>query len=135
MLAIESHRADHAMPPASLEALVPGYLAELPVDPNSPDGAPLRYRLLEPNHAEPVELDYLLWSVGSNGVDDGGVFTIGVPTSRRDAIPSGISALELMDRSFQRRGTLLTGDIILNMPTERLHQLIEAAQHEASNPD
>ena len=135
MLAIESHRADHAMPPASLEALVPGYLAESPVDPHSPDGAPLRYRLLEPNHAEPVELDYLLWSVGRNGVDNGGVFTIGVSSSRRDAIPSDISALELMDRSFQRRGILLTGDIILNMPTERLHQLIEAAQHEASNPD
>lgn len=62
-LAIRRYQLKHegAVPP-SLEALVPGYLDKLPVDPW--DGKTLRYR---------VEGDgYLLYSVGMNGVDDGG---------------------------------------------------------------
>lgn len=135
MLAIESHRADHAGPPTSLEALVPDYLSRVPVDPFSPDRATMRYRPLGLNHEDPVELDYLLWSVGPNGTDDGGAFAIGEPVSRPMSMLPGLSALELLREARRNSGTWMTEDIILNMPTERLRQLIEAAQHEASNPD
>ncbi|MDW8263382.1 MAG: hypothetical protein RMJ35_12715, partial [Phycisphaerales bacterium] len=46
--------------PASLDALVPGYLPTVPADPMAA-GKPLNYR----SGAEAI-----LWSVGENGVDD-----------------------------------------------------------------
>ncbi len=61
-LATAIYRADHAdaLPP-TLEALVPDYLPAVPVDPLG-DGQPLQY-----------DADRgIVWSVGDNGVDDGG---------------------------------------------------------------
>ena len=49
--------------PDSLDALVPDILAEVPVD--WFDGKPLRYRL-------EADGSYWLWSIGGDGVDDGG---------------------------------------------------------------
>jgi hypothetical protein len=49
--------------PASLDSLVPKFIAAMPVDPV--DGEPLRYRLNRDG-------TFLLYSVGDNGVDDGG---------------------------------------------------------------
>lgn len=61
-LAIEEHRHEHGSLPSRLDQLVPQYIAETPVDPFI--GQPLRYR---------VEAErYLIYGVGSNGMDDGG---------------------------------------------------------------
>ena len=51
--------------PAKLAELVPNYLDEVPRDPMAPDGATIRYR---PQAEVPV-----LYSVGRNGIDDGGL--------------------------------------------------------------
>ncbi|MFN0125536.1 MAG: hypothetical protein ACKV19_02490 [Verrucomicrobiales bacterium] len=50
--------------PESLDALVPDYLPAIPID---FDGRPIRYA------AAPATGRYRLWSVGSDGQDDGGV--------------------------------------------------------------
>ncbi len=62
-LAIERHRLTHQNQlPASLNALVPAYLKSVPVDPF--DGEPIRYRRLPKG--------YVVYSIGSDGADDGG---------------------------------------------------------------
>lgn len=60
--ALERSRLAHGEYPATLDALVPEYLARVPLDPASVE--PLRYRLEAPDK-------FTLWSVGWNGVDDG----------------------------------------------------------------
>lgn len=67
-LAIRNYREDHGTWPASLELLVPGYLDVLPLDPWS--GQSLLYR--------PTEPDFVLYSVGWDGDDDGGHGQIGI---------------------------------------------------------
>jgi hypothetical protein len=62
-LAIERFRHREGRLPAKIDQLVPNYLGAPLIDPF--DGAALRYR------ADAAE--YLVYSVGSNGVDDGGV--------------------------------------------------------------
>lgn len=62
-IAIERFYLKHGRLPQQLDELVPGFLDSLPVDPF--DGAPLRYRV------DPGE--YLVYSVGANERDDGGV--------------------------------------------------------------
>jgi hypothetical protein len=62
-MALRLYRMDHNGEwPASLAALVPKYLAEVPIDPF--DGKPIRYRAAGD--------DSIIWSVGFNLVDDGG---------------------------------------------------------------
>lgn len=61
--ALETYRAKHGSYPASLSDLSPGTLTKLPDDPFSP-GAPLRYRK--------TEKGFVLYSVGPDGIDDGG---------------------------------------------------------------
>ena len=65
LLAIRMYRLDHggAYPP-SLEALVPAYLPQVPIDAMAAGGRPMRYC---PERKPPV-----IYSVGSNGTDDGG---------------------------------------------------------------
>lgn len=70
MLALERWRADRGVYPPSLEVLVPAYLPGLPDDPFS-DG-PLRYRLIDASSDDPFGA-YVLYSVGTNRTDDGGV--------------------------------------------------------------
>jgi len=60
--ALRRYVLQHGSPPKSLAALVPGYLSAVPQDPYG-DG-PLVYRTTNDG--------YLLYSVGSNGTDDGG---------------------------------------------------------------
>jgi hypothetical protein len=62
-IAIERHIKRNGLPPKSLSELIPGLLQELPHDCFS--GQPLCYRLSENG-------GYLLYSVGTNGSDDGG---------------------------------------------------------------
>jgi hypothetical protein len=59
---LRCYRAEHGQPPATLDELVPRYLKTLPLDPFS--GKPLIYR--------PQGTNWLLYSVGPDGVDDGG---------------------------------------------------------------
>ena len=63
-LALSSYAADHGGHPESLAALVPDYLPAVPADPLAPDGRALTY--------VPQEKGYQLYSLGQNGVDDGG---------------------------------------------------------------
>ena len=71
-VAIERYRRTHGESlPAGLTDLVPNYLAELPEDPLT--GKPLLYR---------IDADaYLVYSVGSNGKDDGGSLLLQAPNA------------------------------------------------------
>jgi hypothetical protein len=62
VFALSLYRTDLGNYPTSLAALVPTYLDQIPLDPM--DGQPTRYR--------PQGDGYVLWSVGHNGIDDGG---------------------------------------------------------------
>lgn len=61
--ALERHWLQHASYPVSLDALQPDFLDRIPLD---LDGKPLRYRQDSGNGR------YQLWSVGINGLDEGG---------------------------------------------------------------
>ncbi len=61
-LALEAHRIEKGTYPDALTDLVPGHLAALPVD--HFDDQPLIYRRAGEG--------YVLYSVGANGLDDGG---------------------------------------------------------------
>jgi hypothetical protein len=62
-IALKRYSLKYHKPPASLEALVPEFLPTVPVD--YMDGKPVRYRLK-------AEGNFLLYSVGADGEDDGG---------------------------------------------------------------
>ena len=62
-LALRAHQLERGAPPPNLQALVPAYLKAVPADPFGA-GEPLRYRT--------DGASYTLWSIGSDGVDDGG---------------------------------------------------------------
>jgi hypothetical protein len=62
-LALKRYSLQHGRAPKSLESLVPGFLPAVPID--GMDGKPMRYRLIEDG-------TFLLYSVGEDGVDDGG---------------------------------------------------------------
>ncbi len=64
-LAIQAWRVTHDRLPKSLSEVVPKYMDEIPVDPFDPDGGLLRYRRTDDG--------YVLYSVGQNCIDDGGV--------------------------------------------------------------
>jgi len=67
VLAMELYRRDNSGSyPPSLEALVPRYLPAVPLDPMT--GTPLRFRPAPADTGRPI-----VYSVGSDGVDDGGV--------------------------------------------------------------
>jgi len=62
-LALRAYRLDHGAYPGDLSDLVPDYLGAVPQDPSAAD-APLRYQ---------IDGDrYILYSIGPDGVDDGG---------------------------------------------------------------
>ncbi|HYE62156.1 MAG TPA: hypothetical protein VD997_09175 [Phycisphaerales bacterium] len=72
VLAVERYRDRHAgQAPQRLEALVPEYVASLPRDPIS--GKPLVYRVLDAA-ADPQGRSYVLYSVGGDGIDNGGEY-------------------------------------------------------------
>lgn len=61
-LALRCYQSEHGRAPAKLDELVPAYLKHVPLDPFN--GQPVIYR--------PQGEDWLLYSVGPDGVDDGG---------------------------------------------------------------
>lgn len=65
LLAVELHRARRGSLPDSLDQLVPGILEEVPADLFDPEGG-FRYRVTDDG------ADYLLYSIGFDGQDDGG---------------------------------------------------------------
>jgi len=70
LLAIEIYRRMHGnTPPESLDALVSSSIAHLPLDPYASEGR-FRYRVLDA--PDEVGRRYLLYSVGADGVDNGG---------------------------------------------------------------
>ncbi len=79
-LAIRAYQLEHGRLPASLDSLGPDLLSAAPTDPFDLAGGPLRYRLGDEG--------YELYSVGLNGVDDGGISIVdeeeGIPSPRGD---------------------------------------------------
>jgi len=63
-LAIRTFRNEEGKLPRSLDELVPEYLPTIPVDPFDLEGRSLRYRVIQDR--------FTLYSVGVDGVDDGG---------------------------------------------------------------
>ena len=61
-MALRSYQFEHGGPPAKLEDMVTNFLAKLPQDPFG--ACPLTFRSQGTN--------WLLYSIGSDGVDDGG---------------------------------------------------------------
>ena len=64
-IAVHAFRSEHGSFPESTEALVPYYLGSIPVD--GFDGLPLRYSSQGDG--------FTVYSVGADGVDDGGKIT------------------------------------------------------------
>jgi len=64
-LAIQAWRNTNGSLPESLSELVPQIISEIPVDPFDPGGGLLQYRRTEEG--------YVLYSVGPNGSDEGGI--------------------------------------------------------------
>jgi hypothetical protein len=64
-IALKRHQSAHKAWPDSLDQLTPAYLPSIPLDPI--DGQPLRYKKAA-NEAD----GYTLYSIGVNGIDDGG---------------------------------------------------------------
>jgi len=62
-LGVERYRLANNALPEKLEDVVPKHLEEIPADPF--DGKPLRYKKLDKG--------YVIYSIGPNGVDDGGI--------------------------------------------------------------
>src|SRR5438876_1076887 len=62
-IAIKRYQLRHGKLPAGLDGLVPEFLAEVPRD--RMDGKPLRYRVN-------AQAGFMLYSVGSDGIDNGG---------------------------------------------------------------
>jgi hypothetical protein len=63
-IALKRFELAHGSKPSNLDAVVPEFLAALPTD--FMDGHPLRYRLNSDG-------TYVLYSVGDNLIDDGGI--------------------------------------------------------------
>jgi hypothetical protein len=81
-LAVERHRLARGRWPESLQVLVPGQLAQVPVDPY--DGKPLRYR----RTADGV----VVYSIGSDGTDNGGKLD-----RSRNSVPGTDVGVQLWD--------------------------------------
>jgi len=79
--------------PSRLGELVPGFLREIPIDPV--DGAPLRYR-------QEADGSFRLYSVGENGIDEGGDAEI--DARRENSYPGGQSSSRRMRWSYLTRG-------------------------------
>ena len=70
LAAANLYRAEKGAYPPTIEALVPTYLAVVPVDPFEATGKGFHYRL----DGKGADISPTVWSVGENGIDDGGAF-------------------------------------------------------------
>jgi hypothetical protein len=67
--ALAAFRADHDEYPAALQSLIPDYVKAIPLDPYSDQ--PLHYQRFPDEKS--VEQGFLLYSIGEDGRDDGGI--------------------------------------------------------------
>jgi hypothetical protein len=92
-IAVEAYRLRHGELPASLDVLVPEFIAALPVDAYAPDGR-FRYQF------HPVDPErragFVIYSVGLDGVDDGGTFSDNFWGSRYDATSGQCTKCDLL---------------------------------------
>jgi hypothetical protein len=92
-IAVEAYRLKHGELPASLDVLVPEFIPALPVDPYAPDGR-FRYQF------HPVDPErragFVIYSVGLDGVDDGGTFSDNFWGSRYDATSGQCTKCDLL---------------------------------------
>ena len=79
-VALKRHELRHGGLPADLAALVPEFLTAVPVD--YQDGKPMRYRAR-------ADGTYLLYSVGDDGQDDGGVAEAAVSSGEPPSLTGG----------------------------------------------
>lgn len=91
MIAIERYIAAHGAPPQSLEMLAPAFLTSLPQDAFAEDGK-FKYRVLSSPDAQGRK--YLLYSIGRDGKDDGGVTDL--PPSRTQPLQHQPSDVDLI---------------------------------------
>ncbi|HEY5042451.1 MAG TPA: hypothetical protein VIK53_10655 [Verrucomicrobiae bacterium] len=82
-IALERYRGRHGEYPATLDALTPEFLKSVPVD--FMDGQPLRYQLMDEGH-------FVLYSIGLDCVDDGGLIQTPEQRSRneQEGLPFGM---------------------------------------------
>ncbi len=71
-LALRAYRLEHGIYPATLDSLIPAYLSVVPSDP---------FALSGPLHLRRTKLNYVLYSVGPDGKDDGGRPILHAPTA------------------------------------------------------
>lgn len=95
-LALQAYKLERGTYPPSLNSLVPGFLRSIPVDPFS-GVQPLRYA----RNAD----SYLLWSIGPDGVDDGGK-PIDWPAAGKPALAS---TSQLPPVTPESKGDFVTG--------------------------
>ncbi len=119
MLALEACRAERGEYPETLDGLVPQFMSTLPPDPFAMNNALFGYRRLSSGEPAPVETEYLLWSVGSDGVDDGGVLDAASLMQRDDweKYESPSYLLHMVMRNHE-----WGGDIPLNMSKEQFFE-------------
>jgi hypothetical protein len=87
-LAVRLYRVDHdGAWPASLDDLVPGCLPAVPADPFAAGGRPLRYKVDAPT-ADGRGTEPAVYSVGEDGVDDGGSWQPDPDLARRHRQPA-----------------------------------------------
>lgn len=79
-VAVERHRLQNKRLPALLEDLQPRFMAEIPTDLFS--GKPLQFEILDDGH--------LIYSVGPDGKDNGGVPSLGLDPSRSPDVVFGV---------------------------------------------
>ncbi len=86
-IALERYRLAHSSYPKDLQSLVPDLLKSVPLD--FMDGKPLRYRLPEPSA-------FVLYSVGLDGVDDGGKLAVAKNTREQYPKPDPFDAPDMV---------------------------------------
>jgi hypothetical protein len=85
-IALERYRLAHGEFPASLDALSPQFMPQVPHD--IINGEPLHYRLTQDGQ-------FVLYSVGWNGTDDGGVaIPLGGDNGKKGSIGTGVNVDE-----------------------------------------
>ena len=107
VIAVHVFKAQTGSWPASLDSLVPRYLPTVPID--MFDGKPLKYRL--------ISTGPLLYSVGSNRVDEGGS-----PTSAEDNASIWYSPAALDAARSQRHGSHVPPGDWIFFPPSRAHE-------------
>ncbi|TVQ76287.1 MAG: hypothetical protein EA380_08960, partial [Phycisphaeraceae bacterium] len=113
MLAIELYRAAEGGYPKTLQALVPRYLAEVPIDPFGGPNSVLGYRVLGDDHTLPVGTGYALWTIGPNPTPGTGEHDLA-------SIDPQVSGLEAIDPSWLVRDEAPAGAWLLNHRVEQV---------------